>query len=99
MKSCWKTTNDASKNCFSLLSSISTGHTPDRTQKILDLCFHSYNNDSHLLLLELRHLGWDFSGHGWFMRNLLVRPSSGERSIAINISTNQSFCYNNFEIQ
>ena len=45
MKSCWKTTNDASKNCFSLLSSISTGHTPDRTQKILDLCFHSYNND------------------------------------------------------
>ena len=28
----------------------------------------------------------------------LARPSRGERSITITVSTNQSFSYNNFEI-
>ena len=38
---------------------------------------------SYSLLLELGHAGWDFSGHGWFMRLSLAQPSSGERYIAI----------------
>ena len=54
---------------------------------------------SHSLLLELAHADLDFSGHGWFMSLSLAQPSSGERSITITVSTNQSFCYNNFEIQ
>ena len=45
MKSWWKTTNNASKNNFSLSSSISAGHLPEMTQKIWDLSFHSCNND------------------------------------------------------
>ena len=43
---------------------------------------------SHSLLLELGHVRWDFSGHGWFMRPLLTWPSSGEQSITITLSTN-----------
>ena len=27
--------------------------------------------ESHSLLLELGHVGWDFSGHGWFMVRLI----------------------------
>ena len=54
---------------------------------------------SHLLLLELGHGSCNFSRHGWFMRLSLSWPSSGEQSITINVSTNQSCCYNNFEIQ
>ena len=38
---------------------------------------------SYSLLLELRHAGWDFSGHVWFMRLSLAQPSSGEQSITI----------------
>ena len=56
------------------------------------------NRTSHSLLLELRHAGWDFSGHGWFMRLLLAQPSCGEWSVTITVSTNQTLCYNNFEI-
>ena len=33
------------KKIISLLSSISTGHMPDRAQKIWDLSFHYCNND------------------------------------------------------
>ena len=54
---------------------------------------------SHLLLLELGQVGWDFSGHGWFMRILFARPSCGKRSITVTVSTNQNVCYNHFEIQ
>ena len=71
---------------------------PDRTQIIGNLSFHSGNMTSHSLLLQLGHAGLEFSGHGWFLRYSLALPSRGERSIAITVSTNQSFCYNNFEI-
>ena len=53
---------------------------------------------SHSLLLQPGHSGLDFSGHGWFPRLSLALPSRGEQSIAIIVCTNQSFCYNNFEI-
>ena len=53
---------------------------------------------SHLLLLELQHAGWDFSGQGWFVRLPFTQPSRGEQSVKITVSTNQSLCYNNFEI-
>ena len=42
---------------------------------------------SYLLLLELGHAGWDFSGYGWFVRLSLARPSREERSITITVST------------
>ena len=45
MKQWWKNTNHGSKNNFSLSSSISTGHMPDRTQNTWDLSFRSCNND------------------------------------------------------
>ena len=35
-------------------------------------------------------MGWPFSGHGWFMRFLLAGPTDGERSLTVNVSTNQS---------
>ena len=54
---------------------------------------------SDLFLLELGHVGWDFSGHGWFMRLLLAWPADREQSITITVSTNQSFFRSNFEIQ
>ena len=54
---------------------------------------------SRSLLLELGHGDWDFSSHGLFMSLSLAQPSNGEWSITIIASTNQSFCYNNFEIQ
>ena len=47
---------------------------------------------SHLLLLELEHPDWDFSGHGWFMILSFPRPSSEERSITITASNNQNLC-------
>ena len=54
---------------------------------------------SHSLLLKLRHLGWNFSGYGYFMSFSLALPTGGEQSLTITLSTNQSFCHNNFEIQ
>ena len=42
---------------------------------------------SYLLLLELGHAGWDFSGYGWFVRLSLARPSREERSVTITVST------------
>ena len=53
MKSWSKTTTDASKRNFSLSSSISAGHMPDRTQKIWDPSFHSCNNDISVRIQKL----------------------------------------------
>ena len=54
---------------------------------------------SQLPLLKLRHVGWEFSGYGWFMRFLLAWSTDGVQSLTIIVSTNESFCHNNFEIQ
>ena len=54
---------------------------------------------SHLLLLELGHVGWNCSGHGCLVIFLLAWSTCGERSLTITVSTNQSFYQNNFEIQ
>ena len=86
------------KNNSSLWSSVSAGHMPDRTEKIWDLSFHSCNNDISFASTGIQLCGF-FSVHGWFVRLLLAPSSSGEWSITITVSTNQSFCYNNFEIQ
>ena len=62
-----------------------------RTQKIWDLSFHSCNNNISLLSTGTRACG--------LMGLSLARPSSGEESVTITVSANQSFCYSKFEIQ
>ena len=54
---------------------------------------------SHFLFLELGHVGWNCSGYGCFMSFLLAQSTCGQQSLTITVSTNQSFCLNNFEIQ
>ena len=96
MKLWCKTTSVFSKNNFSHSSSISTGLTGHKRFEIwaFILAIITY----HYYLLGLGRAGWDFSAHGWFMGLSLARPSSGEQSIMITVSANQSFCYK-FEIQ
>ena len=48
------------------------------------------------LLLELGYAGYDFFGHGCFMRRSLALPSSGEQSIMITLSTRQSLLLQQF---
>ena len=91
MKLRCKTTSVFPKNNFSHSSSISTGHMSYRTQKIWDLSFHSCNNNISLLSTGTRACG--------LMGLSLARPSSGEESVTITVSANQSFCYSKFEIQ
>ena len=98
MKSWWKKTKDASKNSFSLSSSISTGHM--RGHKRFEIwAFILAIMTCHSLLLELGHLDWDFSGYRWFIKLSLAWPTGGKRSLTITVSTNQSFYYSNFETQ
>ena len=57
---------------------------------------------SHSFLLKLKHVGWDLSAHGWFMRFSLAWSTvywwGEERSLTITLSTNQSFYQKNLEI-
>lgn len=77
------------KKQLSLSLFLSTSLTGHKRFEIWD--FIPAKMTSLSLLLELGHKGWDFSGHRWFMRLSLARHSSGERSIRITVSTNQTF--------